>query len=413
MTRTGSKRGARFRRLAAVAVVGMLAGPVVAAAPAAADPVPWHLDAMRVGKAQEVTRGAGVVVAVVDSGVDDTHPDLQGQVLEGKMFGSDGSAREDPEGHGTAMASVIVGKGTGGGSVLGVAPAAKVLPIRLAKPADAGAGYVRDMYDGVRWAIDNGARVVNVSLGATRGLSDTQRADLIGYALAHDVVLVAAAGNSPAKAINELASVPGIVTVSGTRQGDLVWESTSRGDAVVLAAPAVAIPAAVPLAKSGTGHVLTGGTGVSAALVSGAAALIRARYPDLSAGGVVNRLILTARDLGPSGRDPEFGFGLVDAEAALTRDVPHAATYPLDLPAGVEPPRYPDPQPDDTPAPATVTTPADDHTEAAAPAPAGDQSVGIVAVTVFFALVAVLVVPVVLIAIRNSARRRRDASAGG
>lgn len=140
--------------------------------------------------------------------------------------------------------------------------------------------------------------------------------------------------------------------------------------------------------------------------MSGVAALIRAKYPDLSAGDVVNRLIRTAWDLGTGGRDPEFGFGLVNAEAALTRDVPHIETYPLDLPAGVESPRYPAPQPNGAPDPAA----------AAASATRGDRLVGIVAAPVFFVLVTVLVVPLVLISLRNSARRRhirRDAPAGG
>lgn len=399
MTRVpGSQLGGYGRRVAAAAIVGTVIGlsACPTATPAAADPVKeasWFLDAMQVKQAHQVSKGEGVVVAVVDTGVDVTHRDLADQVLAGTMFGGEGSPHVDTDGHGTAMASLIAGKGGGDEHLLGVAPAAKILPVRLAE-ATGGGNYIHDVYQAVRWAIDNGAKVINLSLGAPEGFAEDEQAEMMRYALQNDVVLVAAAGNSGDGEVSYPAAIPGVVAVSGTKYGDTLWENSSRGAGVVVAAPGKDVPVATPKSVVATGYASVSGTSASTALVSGAAALIRSKYPQLSAGGVVNRLIKTARDLGAQGRDPEFGFGAVDAYAALTVDVPHTTTYPLALPPGVGSPYYPPPATNDK---ASV--------DGSAAARRRDRIIAITGAATFFVVVLALLIPLVRVSLRNSAPR--------
>jgi type VII secretion-associated serine protease mycosin len=294
----------------------------------------WYLDAMHVEDAQRLAKGEGVTVAVVDTGVDSSHPDLQGQVLPGGEVGDHGSGtdgKDDKDGHGTGMASLIAGKGDrGANSILGVAPMAKVLPVRIAQTSD-GSFQPSDVYDGVRWAIDHGAKVVNMSLGGERSTDAPWKKQLVDYATKKNVVLIAAAGNTGQgdKRVAEPASIPGVVAVSGTTRDGTFWDGSAKGPEVVVSAPAEDLPMAVPRSVSSSGYALADGTSGATALVSGVAALIRSAFPDISANDVINRLIHTAEDHGRSGRDEEYGYGVVDARAALEGDVPSVDHDPL------------------------------------------------------------------------------------
>jgi type VII secretion-associated serine protease mycosin len=325
---------ARLVTVAAVAVLGLALTP----APASADTVrehQWYLEPLKVSQAHQVTRGAGVTVAVVDSGVDATVPDLAGQVLPGTGFaearGTDGRRDFDSsDGHGTSMAGLIAGRGEGPTSVLGIAPRAKILPVSLgSENGDA------DIAAGIRWSADHGAQVVNVSIAGGRvpppGLTDA-----VAYALQRDVVVVAGAGNLDVtgRAVGSPASIPGVIAVSGVDREARAWAGSSQGPEVALAAPAVRVPAPSPRGVSSTGFSISDGTSNAAAIVSGAAALVRARYPDMDAANVINRLIATARDQGPPGRDTAFGFGTVRPYEALTADLPSVSRNPLLPPDG-------------------------------------------------------------------------------
>lgn len=347
----GRRAVARFRTALTAVGLGLVLGPLAGLTPAAADPDArddaWYLKAMDVTKAHEEARGDGVTVAVVDSGVDATHRDLRGQVLDGTVIGSgDGTAHDDTDGHGTAMASLIAGRGGGRDRVLGVAPRARILPVRLTQNGQ-GKFAMDTVYAGVRWAIDHGAKVVNLSVGGAALLSDEQRAEVVQYALDHDVVLVAAAGNTGDgdQKVTEPGAIPGVVAVSGTQRGDRFWKGSAHGPEVVVAAPAQGIPVAVPTGVERAGYALADGTSGATALVSGTVALIRSKYPRLSASNVINRLIRTSEDLGPDGRDDRFGFGAVNAHRAVTADVPHSRTFPLALPPGVTSPVEEEPAP--------------------------------------------------------------------
>ncbi|MEU4589364.1 type VII secretion-associated serine protease mycosin [Micromonospora aurantiaca (nom. illeg.)] len=343
------RRRAGRALLAAVSALATVAGPLAPpahAAPAAPATVArpwvspdrllrtdqvrdeqWQLEELRAKTAWRTSTGRGVVVAVIDSGVDGTHPDLAGQVLPGlDLVTPDGSDGPDPVGHGTTVAGLIAGRADDDRGVLGLAPDAKILPVRV---LDAENRYDDALIiaKAVRWAVDNGAQVVNLSLG---GSSDNPAlAAALDYAFARDVVVVACTGNLATSTTTEVwypAREPGVLAVAGLeRTSENLWSGSITGHETVLSAPATGLYGARP-----EGYWRVQGTSFAAPLVAATAALVRARYPKMSAGDVVNRLIATARDLGPTGRDERFGYGLVDPVAALTADVPAVGHNPLD-----------------------------------------------------------------------------------
>jgi type VII secretion-associated serine protease mycosin len=318
------------------ALLGALPAPPASAVPVApavlAAPEPReHLTGLDAAIAWQHSTGVGVVVAVLDSGVDAGHPDLAGRVLPGKDF-VDGSTdgRVDPVGHGTAVASLIAG--TAGGTAGGLAPDATILPVRV---LDEHNRYRTSatVAAGVVWAVRQGADVINLSLGGERDSAPLAAA--IDFALAHDVVVIACTGN--AREGDKLGRVwyparePGVVAVSGLLHADGAlrhWPRSLTGPETVLSAPAVLTGAA-----PGGGFRAVQGTSFSAALVAATAALVRARWPEAPAGEVVNRLVATAADLGEPGRDRLYGFGAVDPVEALTAEVGAVPANPLDTKA--------------------------------------------------------------------------------
>jgi len=291
----------------------------------------WHLRYLGVAEAQRNARGEGVTVAVLDTGVDYRHPDLKGAVLEGRTFsGGREDARDDVGGHGTAMASLIAGRGHGArhrDGVMGVAPGARVLPVRTY-----GGGLVRSkaLQQAIRWAADHDADVINVSQGY---VDDSATRDAVDYAQAKGAVVIAAVGNTTQgdQKVAAPAMYPGVVAVSATNEHGNFAEESISGPEVVLSAPGTDIMAA---GSGKRGMYATGtGTSNSTAIVSGVAALIKSRYPDMDAANIINRLIATADDKGPNGRDPQYGFGIVNPVKALTADEPFVKSNPLVKPS--------------------------------------------------------------------------------
>ena len=312
---------ARIRAGAVLAAaLPLMAGMVLAqAVPAAAKTTGWELEALDAVKAQGVSTGRGVVVAVVDTGVG-RHPDLDGHVLDGRSF-IDGDPRRDQDGHGSDMAWHI----------LSVAPDAKILPVQVAAGGDD--FTFAPAVAGIRWAVDNGAQVVNISLAGH--VATDEEIEAIGYALDHGVPVIAGTGNDPGGKVASPAYLPGVVAVSGYSRSGEIWAKSTTGPETVLSAPAEDIPG-ITVDGPGTdaGYTTgTSGTSIATALTSGAAALIRAKYPDLKAPDVINRLVATAKDAGAPGRDDQYGYGKVDAYAAVTADVPPVGANPLGDPA--------------------------------------------------------------------------------
>ncbi|WKU00220.1 S8 family serine peptidase [Micromonospora soli] len=257
-----------------------------------------------------------MVVAVEDTQVYD-HPDLRGSLLPGTdlLETEQGHKQQEPSSHGTLMAGLIAAHGQGANmGALGIAPKARILPVRV--QPDVEQGTTDALAAGVEWATAKNVDVISVSsvAGASARLQRAVRA-----ALDADIVVVAAAGNRPEDmSVGYPASFEGVIAVGGIDQ--------TGGHALVsVAGPGVDVVApAVDIYSTSYGGKYSKGTGTSSAtaIVAGAAALIRSKYPDLPAEEVAHRLTATAIDKGPPGRDDEYGYGVIDLVAALTADVP-------------------------------------------------------------------------------------------
>ncbi|MFK0118343.1 type VII secretion-associated serine protease mycosin [Streptomyces sp. NPDC090994] len=319
------------RRTAALGVLLAASLALVPSTAAHADGIrakQWSLDALHLDEVWRTTKGAGVTVAVLDTGVEADHPDLVGNVLTGADlvgFGAEDGDRAWAR-HGTAMAGIIAGHGHGTGNgdgVMGVAPEAKVLPVRViledGDPARAKARKSRGgaLAEGIRWAADHGADVINLSLGDDSSSAHPEPAEdeAIQYALKKNVVVVASAGNGGEKGdhISYPAAYPGVIAATAVdRYGTRASFSTRRWYATV-AAPGVDVIIADPDHQYYEGW----GTSAAAAFVSGSVALIRAAHPGLSPAQIKSLLEDTADNAPADGRDDSRGYGFIDPAAAI------------------------------------------------------------------------------------------------
>jgi hypothetical protein len=290
-----------------------------AGAPAGAigDPMQYVVSKLHLPQAHALATGNHVLVAVIDSGIDARHPELSGAVAGGfDAFVGDAA----PHRHGTAMASAIVGHGR----LMGVAPSAHILAVRAFEGEVGGAhGTTTRVLDALQWTVHSAARVVNMSF---TGPPDPELHKMIVAARQKGMVLVAAAGNDgPRAAPDYPAAYPEVIAVTATDIDDKLLSVANHGAYVSVAAPGVEIFVAAPRG----GYGFTTGTSVATAHVSGLVALLLERDPRLTPTAVQAILMRTARDLGPKGRDDEYGAGLVDAYAALLTLAPPTALNTL------------------------------------------------------------------------------------
>lgn len=323
-----------------VLIAGVLvaASVLVMVAPAAADPVrdaEYWLDEYGIRTAWNTTQGAGVTIAVIDTGVDGTVPELQGAVISGADFSGLGRADgqqpvgpDDEKGHGTMVASLAAGRGTGGANgVIGAAPAATILPISIGF-GEGSLSSDDQIAAAVRYATDAGADVINMSLTRNTLEWPTSWDDAFLYAMEHDVVIVAAAGNrgSGTTQVGAPATMPGVLTVAGVdKNGEASFDASSQGITIGVAAPSEQLVGVTP----GGGHVGWDGTSGATPIVAGIVALVRAAHPELDAANVIQRVVATAKDAGTPGTDAIYGFGLVDAAAAVNATVPKVTDNPM------------------------------------------------------------------------------------
>lgn len=290
----------------------------------------WHLRFLDVARAHAISQGDGVIVAVPDTGVD-PHPDLSKNLLKGidTLAGGSGDGQEDSNSHGTSMAGLIAAHGRGAGEgALGIAPRSKILPIKAA--AADNRGEADDLAAAVEYAMSRGAQVISISSG---GASTPRLIRAVDAALAANIIVVAAIGNSPNGPIAYPASEEGVIAVGGVDRAGQHAAVSVTGPKIDVVAPAVDIYSTSYDGKYSKGS----GTSSATAIVAGAAALIRSKYPYLPAREVAHRLTATAVDKGPPGRDDEYGYGVIDLVAALTADVPPLGFDSVSAPAGAGP----------------------------------------------------------------------------
>ncbi|NWN87819.1 MAG: S8 family serine peptidase [Micrococcaceae bacterium] len=366
--------------LTGIALTALLATP--AAADQWRDDQYW-LDDYGFTTAWETSRGEDVTVGIIDTGVDSTHQDLDGQVVGGYDASGTGEADgttpmgPDPT-HGTQVASLIAGHGHGDppeteededdsededadedsddentddeasdepseepeevapvdeygtDGVLGTAPEVELLSVSvlLDDTVEGVPSVDEQIANGVTWLVDNGADVINISLASQAQDWPTSWDDAFLHAEQNDVVVVVAAGNraSGSDVVGAPATIPGVLTVAGLEEGGSAsWDASTQGITIGVAAPADPLIGAVP----GDDYTQWSGTSGASPLVAGLAALIRSDNPDLSAPQVINRILATAEDTGSAGDDNLYGRGIMDAEAALTADVDTVSENPM------------------------------------------------------------------------------------
>ena len=307
-----------------------------AAADGIRDNQQWVLSMLNVEAAWSVTRGSGVTVAVIDSGVIPNVSDLYGSVTTGPDYTgvTTSPASKDWGVHGTWMASLIAGHGHDGGlsGVIGVAPEARILSVRVIPDrADPHYGkYEREpetviqqsLADGIAYAVTHGAQVISMSIGYSAPSGTVREA--LQKAYDRGVVVIASAGNSGGPAGSDRggeapesfpANYPGVISVGAVDSSGAVAGFSSDNLSVQVAAPGVSVPAQ---GRDGQ-YWWVSGTSPACALVAGVAALIKSKYPGLAPDLVASALTSTTTDRPAGGYDSQVGFGIVDAAAALAR----------------------------------------------------------------------------------------------
>lgn len=267
-----------------------------------------YLGAAAFPLAWDTTTGASVTVAVVDTGVN-AHAEFGARLLPGYDAVEKDSTPQDDNGHGTAVAGAIGAAGNNGEGIAGANWQVRLLPVRVLDAK--GAGFDTDIADGIVWAVDNGADVINLSL-AGPGTTDVLDS-AVRYATTRGVLVVAAAGNESTTEPQYPAAAPGVLAVGATAADRKVAQFSNYGHWVDMVAPGVGI---VTTSHTG-GYVQHNGTSFAAPLVAGAASLVLGAHPDAGAEAVVNMLLRGSLDVGPPGRDRFSGFGHLDVAKAL------------------------------------------------------------------------------------------------
>ncbi|WP_424184567.1 type VII secretion-associated serine protease mycosin [Actinokineospora sp. G85] len=301
--------------------------------------LPWAQRLFDLASTWRHSTGAGVTVAVVDSGVDAEHPQLRGRVLPGRDFFLVGELRGDFDcgSHGTAAASIVVAAPAPGVGFRGVAPDARVLPVRITdrelnesgEPVPINPDAVAA---GIRHAADQGAKVINLSLSGYGDFRAIREA--VHHAQAKDALVVAAVGNRQESGSwpSFPAAYDGVLGVGSVDNAGARAQGSQVGDYVDLVAPGVDVLAATRVG----GHDYWSGTSFAAPFVAGTAALVRAAHPRLTAPQVAERLLATAAPARGGPDSPEYGAGLVDPYRAVTERLSDRG--PLALPVVAPPP---------------------------------------------------------------------------
>ncbi|MFE2260357.1 type VII secretion-associated serine protease mycosin [Streptomyces griseosporeus] len=333
---TNRVRRGRIRG-AASAIVGLLLVGM-AATPSHADSTrsqQWHLDAMHAEEMWRTSKGEGITVAVIDTGVDPNNPDLKGRVLDGLDLApkSPGDEHTDYGGHGTGMAGLIAGTGAygGGNGAFGLAPGAKILPIRVPAENDDNSGFARpaNFSKAIRYAADAHAQVINISMASS--VTDPELTASVKYALDRGSLIFAGVGNSAEEGNPVIypAATPGVVGVAAVGRNLKRTSFSEFGPQVDIAAPGEDM---VHACGGKTGLCIGEGTSDATALASASAALIWSKHPTWTNNQVLRVMLNTIG--GPTDgakRNDSIGYGIVRPRIALQNpgDPGPADVYPL------------------------------------------------------------------------------------
>lgn len=382
----------------------------------------YWLDQYGIRSAWTTTQGKGITIAVIDTGVDGTVSDLAGAVTGGIDYSGQGAANgQKPVGessernHGTMVASLAAGRGTSGGAgLVGVAPLAKVLSISIGFGSSA-TNSDDQIADAVTWAVDHGANVINMSLTRNTLAWPESWDKAFLYAMQHNVVIVAAAGNrgSGTSEVGAPATMPGVLTVAGVDRNEKASiDASAQGITIGVSAPSEQLLGAVP----GGGYVQWEGTSGATPIVAGVVALVMAAHPGITGANAINRVVATATDAGAKGVDPIYGYGLINAAAAVRNSVPSVKTNPMgDLAAWIHLNRRAEPTATPSTPPTSTSTAAPLHRAGGPtnplgilyPTPTQLRNVGLpLGVFLLFGLAAVTMI--VLAARQFGRLRRRD-----
>ena len=265
----------------------------------------YAVDKLHLTEAHRTVSGSGVTIAVIDSEVDQTHSELKGAVSEElNVLGANVKAHP----HGTAMVGAIASRDR----LTGVAPGARIIAVRaFGETSTSAEGTTYNILKGIEWAVSQGARVINMSFA---GPYDPSLARALKAAADKGVVLISAAGNAGPKSPALFPGAdPNVIAVTATDSNDKLFRMANQGGYVSVASPGVEVLAPAPEEA----YQMSTGTSIATAHVSGVVALMLERDPTLTPADVRKILETTATDLGPKGKDNQFGWGLINPQKAL------------------------------------------------------------------------------------------------
>lgn len=303
------------------ATVLILLGSATGQAARADDPgfsKQWNMGVIGIPNAWDIGTGEGIIIAVVDSGVDLTHPDLAPKIVPGTNFVNPGREPQDDHGHGTHVAGIAAAIANNGLGVVGVAPGARIMPVKVLDENIRGSKAA----EGIRWAVDHGASVINLSLGDdTQALLGPSFSEAIEYAWSKGVICVAGAGNMYLLDSGYTDQPALVVSATDRNDGKPDYSSGVGSAKWGIAAPGGGSEIGPEEDKifstwRGNAYHYAQGTSMAAPHVAGAVAILRGL--GLTPEQTIERLLETAKDVGAPGWDSTFGAGRLDVNAALS-----------------------------------------------------------------------------------------------
>ncbi|NJP05261.1 MAG: peptidase S8 [Chloroflexaceae bacterium] len=304
----------------------------------------WALENIQAFAAWDITTGANIPLAILDTGVSSGHPDLAGKVQAGYNAIMGDAYTEDDNGHGTAIAGIMAATTNNGAGIAGVCWGCTIVPVKVLDGN--GSGNDATVSDGIRWATDNGVRVINLSLG---GQDDSRiLREAIDYAVSRGVVVTAASGNEGEQGnpVSYPAAYGNVIAVSATGNTDAVTSFSNTGEYIDLSAPGVGLWTTILDGQYGTPN----GTSFSSPHVAAVVGLVLTVRGDLGPSDIQCVLEASADDKGPPGKDAEYGSGRLNARQALELAQGYT-TCPLNAPPEPEPQPEPEPMPQPEPDP--------------------------------------------------------------